>query len=77
MWRVLAGTGTLVLTRRRLMARVQGASFSFVAEQASCMRRTCGLGKKLHPDAVHLVATSLYWTSRPAGGAPAGWATCS
>jgi len=39
-WRVLAGTGTLVLTRRRLLARVQGASFSLVAEQASCLRRT-------------------------------------
>ncbi len=68
-WRVLAGTGTLVLTRRRLVARVQSASFSFVAEQASCMRRTCGLSKERHPEAVHFVATSLCGTSRPAASA--------
>ncbi len=77
MRRVLAGTGTLVLTRRRLTPRVQGASFSFVAEQASCKRRTSGLNKELYPEAVHFVAKRLCWTSRPAAGARAGSATCS
>jgi len=70
-WRVLAGTGTLLLTRRRLMTREGGASFSFVADQASCKRRTSGLSKELHPEAVHLVGTSLCGTSRPAAGARA------
>ncbi len=68
-WRVLAGTGTLPLTRRRLTAREGGAWFSLAADQASCTRRTSGLSKELHPEAVHFVATRLCGTSRPAAGA--------
>ncbi len=49
-WRVLAGTGTLPLTRRRLTAREGGVWFSLAADQASCTRRRSGLSKELYSE---------------------------